>query len=156
MKRTPWAEITTEPTSRYLLIGMLADSFGGGPRGGYDSDRLRFAVNLMKRCCSGMDLQGTFAVQASRSDSQPQVHISTDDQADFQRLTTITCSRQIEETPWKGQSQFSLDEAMHQQLLEIAGAPDNRGSGRRERERRAAEAEDRSLRWKVADHHRRS
>lgn len=154
MKRTPWADIVATPASRYLLIGTLDDSFGGGPGGGYDSDRLRFAVNLMKRCCTGLSLQGTLAVQASRSDAQPQVQISTDDQADFQRLTLITSGTQIAETPWKGQCQFVLDEAMHQQLLEIAGEPDNRGAGRRERERRVAEVEDRILRWKVSDHYR--
>lgn len=151
MKRTTRAEVSAEMASRYLVVAMLDDSFGGGSRGGYDSDRLRFAVNLMKRCCTGLKFQGTVAVQASRGNGRAQVLVSTDDPADFLRLGSITGSKPVPAAPWKAQSQFSLDEDTHHQLLEVAGEPDCRGAGRRERERQAAELEDRSLRWKVWD-----
>lgn len=150
MRRISWPEIVATPWSRYLLVALLDESFGGGPRGDFDSDRLRFAANLMKRCCTGLRFQGNFAVQASRNDSQPQVHVSTDAMADFLSLGILTGSKPLAAPPWKGQGQFLLDEDLHQQLLEVAGAPDSRGAGRRARERKEAEVEERSLRWKVS------
>lgn len=150
MKRTPWGEIVANPSFCHLLVGRLDDSFAGGPDGRYDTHRLRFAVNLMMRCCTGLSLQGSFAVQGSREGSEPQVQLATSDANDFLRLRTLTGSRPGAAPPWKSLGTFVLDEALHERLLEFAGAPDNRGAGRRARERAAAETEERSLRWKVS------
>ena len=150
MKRTPWGEIVANPSSCHLLIGHLQDTFAGGPDGRYDTHRLRFAVNLMMRCCTGLSLRGVFAVQGSREGSQPQVQIAMVDPGDFLRLRTLTGSTSGVAPPWKALGIFVLDEALHEQLLEFAGMPDGRGAGRRARERAAAECEERSLRWKVS------
>lgn len=150
MKRTPWGAIAAHPSSCQLLVGHIDDSFAGGPDGRYDTHRLRFAVNLMMRCCSGLSLQGTFAVQGSREGSEPQLQLAVSDANDFVRLRTLTGASLGEAPPWKSLAIFVLDEALHERLLEFAGAPDSRGAGRRARERMAAEAEERSLRWKVS------
>jgi hypothetical protein len=150
MKRTPWGEIVANPSSCHLLVGRLDDSFAGGPDGRYDTHRLRFAVNLMMRCCTGLSLQGTFAVQGSRDGSETQVQLATTEANDFLRLRTVTGSTSGVAPPWKSLATFVLDEALHERLLEFAGAPDNRGAGRRARERVAVEREELSLRWKVS------
>lgn len=150
MKRTPWGQILANPSSFHLLVGRLDESFAGGSDGHFDTHRLRFAVNLMMRCCTGLSLQGTFAVQGSREESEPQVQLATTEASDFLRLRTLTGSATGVATPWKAVGNFVLDEALHEQLLEFAGTPDNRGAGRRARERATAEAEERSLRWRVS------
>lgn len=150
MKRKPWGAMVAIPSSCHVLVGRLDDSFAGGPDGQYDTHRLRFAVNLMMRCCTGLSLEGTFAVQGSRDGSGPQVQLATSEASDFLRLRTLMGGTAGMAPPWKSLGTFVLDEAIHEQLLEFAGAPDNRGAGRRARERAAAEVEQRSLRWKVS------
>ena len=150
MKRTPWGDIVANPSSCHLLVGRLDDTFAGGPDGHYDTPRLRFAVNLMMRCGTGLSLQGLFAVQGSREGSQPQVCVAMSDPGDFLRLRTLTGSTSEACPPWKAVAVFVLDEVLHEQLLEFAGAPDGKGAGRRARERAAAAIEERSLRWRVS------
>lgn len=150
MKRTPWSEVLADPACYHLLVGCLHDSFGGGPDGQYDTNRLRFAVNLMMRCCSGLSLGGSFAVQGSRAGGEPQVQMALSDARDFGRLHAITGGRPTELPPWKAGAQFVLRDTLHARLLVFAGPPDERGAGRRARERAAAESQERSLRWKVS------
>lgn len=150
MKRTPWGEIVANPASFHLLVGRLDESFAGGPDANYDTQRLRFAVNLMMRCCTGLSLQKTFAIQGSRAGGEPQVQLAISDENDFLRLRTVTGSKLDGAAPWKALGVFVLDEALHERLLEFAGAPDNRGAGRRARERATADLEERSLRWRVS------
>ncbi len=150
MKRTLWGEILSAPSSYHLLAGRLGASFGDGPDGQYDSHRLRFAVNLMMRCCTGLGLCGSFGVQGSRAGGEPHVQLAFSDAADFARLRAVTGGQPVEEPPWKARALFVLDEALHQRLLGFAGPPDGRSAGRRARERAAAEADERSLRWKVS------
>lgn len=151
MPKTTWDEIAARMPSCYLLVGRLDASFGDGPRKSdpFDSLRVRFAVNLMARCCRGLALPGSFALQGSRDGSQALVQFATDDEADFRRLGLLTSGIPTlgGEGAWKAQSGFVLDEALHDRLLKIAGAPDDRGAGRRARARDAANVATRSLRW---------
>lgn len=156
MKRTSWGEIVAHPSSCHLLVGRLDDTFAGGPYGRYDTPRLRFAVNLMMRCGTGLSLQGVFAVQGTREGSQPQVRVAMGDPGDFLRLRTLTGCAPGVSAPWKAFATFVLDEALHEKLLEFAGAPDGRSAGRRARERAAAAIEGRSLRWRVSERDGRS
>jgi len=150
MKRTSWNEIRSNSSSYHLLVGRLHDSFAGGPDDQYDSNRLRFAVNLMMRCCSRLSLGGSFGVQASRSGGEPQVELALINAGDFMRFRAMTGGEPAETPPWKSGAVFMLHEALHLRLLELAGPPDERGPGRRAQERAAAESEARSLRWKVS------
>lgn len=150
MKRTPWSEVLADPACYHLLVGCLHDSFAGGPDGQYDTNRLRFAVNLMMRCCTGLALGGSFAVQGSRAGGEPQVQVALSGSEDFVRLRTLTGGHPAELPPWKAGGSFVLRDTLHARLLLFAGPPDERGAGRRARERAAAESEERSLRWKVS------
>lgn len=151
MPKTTWDEIAAKIPSCYLLVGRLDASFGEGPLKSdpFDSLRVRFAVNLMARCCRRLALPGSFALQGSRYGGHALVQFATDEKADFRRLSQLTSATPTagREGAWKGQSGFVLDEALHDRLLKIAGAPDERGAGRRERERNAANVATRSLRW---------
>lgn len=150
MARTQWSDVINRQSSFHLLTGRLHEDFADGPQEQFDQQRLRFGANLLKRCCAGLKLQGAVSVHGSREGSQTVVLTAVEDAADFVQLTTLTSAAACRASPWKGQGQFVLDEALHIQLLEIAGPPDEKGAGRRAHERRVAEKEDRSLRWAVS------
>lgn len=149
MSLTPWSEIVSRQASFHLLIGRLHDSFAGGAIDKFDTHRLRFATALMKRCCRATPLKGPAAVHGSREGTQPVVLVAIETTGDFVQLGSLTGSAPEAAPPWRAQSRFVLDEDLHIQLLGIAGPPDERGAGRRLREKRAADLEDGSLRWKI-------
>jgi hypothetical protein len=151
MSRSAWPDVDTSRGAFHLLVGRLDDTFEGGAQEKFDSSRLRFASNLMKRCVTSMTLHGTVAVQASREDGQSVVLIAIEDPADLAQLTALTGSTVRVGTGWKSEHQFNLDHDCHTRLLTVGGPPDERGAGRREHLRRAAEQDERSLRWKVRD-----
>lgn len=147
--RRAWSEVMSRPSSYFLLVGRLHSSFGGGPQGPFDKHRLRFAGDLMKRCCSGLGFEGGFSVEGSRAGGTAIVHVAMESEADLDRLTSLTSSKPEPSTPWKAKADFELTEALHDRLLEFAGPPDQRGAGRRAREQRERDQEEQSLRWKV-------
>jgi hypothetical protein len=150
MARTAWSEVAIRPGSFFLLTGHLHDDFAGGAKEAFDTLRLRLASDLMKRSCTKLHLRGDAAVQGSRGEKGTVVRVAVVDAADFVQLNSLTISTLVTTGDWKGQSHFVLDEALHSQLLEVAGLPDERSRGRRARERLEAEIEDRTLRWKVS------
>lgn len=156
MAKTSWSEVAAKPGAWHLLLGRLHNSFGDGPceSDPFDTARVRFAVNLMARYCSGLPVRGPVALQGGRDGCDTLVKVATGDSADFERLGLVTASSPVSAGEWKAQAQFVLDEPLHRELLQIAGAPDTRGAGRRARERQTAEREDRSLRWRVSSRER--
>lgn len=147
--RRPWSDIISRSGSYYLLLGRLHPSFGGGPSGPFDSDRLRFASELMKRCCRGLGLQGEFSVEGSREAGAPVVHVAVEDKPDLDKWLSLTGSEVLPSTSWKGRADFDLTDELHDRLLEVGGPPDKRGSARRARAREERDEEIRSLRWRV-------
>lgn len=143
--RRSWSEVMSRPGSYFLLVGRLHPSFGGGPQEPLDSHRLRFAGDPMKRCCSGLGSEGGFSVEGSRTGGTAIVHVAVEREANLERATSLTSSKPEPSSPWKAKPDFELTEALHDRLLEVAGPADQRGAGRRDRERR----EKQSLRWKV-------
>lgn len=103
----------------------------------------------MKRCCNGLGFEGGFSVEGSRTGGSAIVHVAIESEADLQRVTSLTASEPLPASPWKAKADFELTESLHDRLLEFAGPPDQRGAGRRARERKEKEQEDHSLRWKV-------
>lgn len=152
MPKTSWSEVAARPDAWYLLLGRLDPTFGDGPCDSdpFDTARVRFAVNLMARYCSGLPLQGPIALQGGRDGRHTLVKLATSDPADFRKLNTVLASTPAPAGDWQEQGHFVLDDVLHRKLLRIAGAPDMRGAGRRAKERQAAEQEDRSLRWRVS------
>ncbi len=152
MPKTTWSEVSTHPAAWHLLIGRLDGSFAGGPQASdpFDTARVRFAVNLMARYCSGLQLRGPVALQGGRDEHSTLVRLATSDNGDFRLLSLAVESTPALPGDWKGQGGFVLDDVLHHRLLTVAGAPDARGAGRRARERHATEVEDRSLRWRVS------
>lgn len=151
--RLNWSDVMSRPGSFFLLVGHLHPSFGGGPQGPYDSHRLRFAGDLMKRCCSRLGFTGEFSVEGSREGGTPTVHVAVANEADLARLTSVTSCRPEPAESWKAKADFELTDALHGRLLEVAGPPDHRGAGRRARERKARDQEEQSLRWRVRSRH---
>jgi hypothetical protein len=151
MARATWSDVVCNQATFHLLTGLLDDTFEGGPGEKFDTERLRFAVNLMKRCCSALALRGVCAVQGARTGGRLAVQMAIENDADLARLRTLTSSQKRPSSmAWKGEEEFVLDQSLHERLLEVAGPPDERGAGRRARERAKADMEERSLRWKVS------
>ena len=145
--RRAWSEVMSRPGSYFLLVGRLHHTFGVCPQEPFDSYRLRFAGDLMKRCCSGLGLKGGFSVEGSRVGGTAIVHVAVEREADLERLTSLTSSMPEPSTPWKAKADFELTEALHDRLLEFAGPPDKRSAGRRAREKKKKHEEEQSLRW---------
>jgi len=145
--RCAWSDIMSQPGSYVLLIGRLDDSFAGGQGDPYDGQRLRFAGELMKRLCTALALEGGIAIEGSRSTGGAVVHIAVESAADLERLSVLGASELVPAPPWKAKGKFELTEELHRRLLALAGPPDLRGAGRRARERKDQQEQDRSLRW---------
>ena len=145
MARIAWTDIGNQPADAFLIVAEIASDFGGGPRPDdpFDTARLRFAANLMVRTCTQSKLAGNFAVQPLRESGNLLIHCAVTELADFARLCAAVGGRDVEASPWRGCRRFLLDEAHHEALLAIAGAPDSRGAGRRARAAKERDAEDR-------------
>jgi len=147
--RTTWSNVMNRRGSFFLLVGRIDDSSGDGPKEEYDRYRLRFAIDLLKRCCTALALEGSYAIMGSRSSGVAQVHVAVERQADHERLAVLGPSEPLPAPPSKARSEFVLTESLHEQFLGLAGPSDNRGAGRRAHLRKEGQDQDRSLRWNI-------
>lgn len=107
----------------YELVAQLAASFLGGPKDAepFDTVRLREACNLMARTCTRLGLAERYAITPMRG-ATPMVSLAFESGADYERVAFLVRADGRDLGP--GRKSFTLDEAAHARLFEVAGEPD--------------------------------
>ena len=149
MARRSWIGALGDPSVVHLLEFEIGKEALGGAKAEdpFDSGCLREAGNLIKRVCTKQAISGDYAVSSLRDGAVVHVQVGFLLLADRDALADRVGALSGEAGAWASRRHFLLD-AEKAEILNAAGVPrDNRGAGRKAREKARAIEQELGPRW---------
>lgn len=132
-----------------LEIELSLDVLGGKRTGDpFDGERIREASNLLKRVCTGQKILGDYAVTSAR-DTNIRVRCGFLDVRERDLIGDLAGAIVAPSLHWASRRHCLLDPAIETFLNAAGTRKDNKGPGRRAREKGRKDEDDRTLRWRV-------